>query len=105
MNLYSNQLARVKHREGRWSELSESHDENGHIRTRAIESHDMNGHIRTKANGENAFGLLAWHPRLVGERDINSLGKRTQALTDMHSDLLSVAPFVLNITLHYITLH
>ena len=78
MNLYSNQLARVKHREWHWSGLSKSRDENEHIRTRAIESFDM-----------------------------NSLGKRTQALTDMHSDSLSAAPFVLNITIitfHYITL-
>ena len=40
---------------------------------------------------ENAFGLLVQHPRLVGERDFNSLDKQTQALADMCSDSLSVA--------------
>ena len=68
---------------------------------RASESHDKNGHIRTKPNDENAFGLLARHPRLVGGWDITSVGKRTQALTDMHSDSLCcfVCPE------HYIILH
>ena len=87
-NLCSDQLARVKHHEGRWSPFGESYDENGHI--------------RTKARGENAFGLLAWLPRLVGERDINSLNKRTQALTDTCSDSLSVASFAVDITLRYL---
>ena len=66
-NLYSKQLAKVKQQEKRWSELSESHDENGHIWTKVIKSHDENGRMQTRANGENTFGLLAQHPRLVGE--------------------------------------
>ena len=55
-------------------------------------------------SSENAFGRLARFPRLFGERDINSLDKQTQALTDTCSDSLSVAPFALDITLDYITL-
>ena len=50
------------------------------------ESHDDNGHIRTRTNDAKAFGLLPRLPRLVAERDNNSLGKRTQALTDIGSD-------------------
>ena len=34
MNLYSNQLVKVKHCAGHWSQLNKSHDENKHIQTR-----------------------------------------------------------------------
>ena len=39
---------------------------------------------------------------LVCKWDIKSLDKRAQALTDTRSDSLFVAPFALDITLHYI---
>ena len=90
MNLYSNQLATVKCHAGRWSPLSELRDKNGCI--------------RTKVNYNSTFGLLAQLPRLVSEQDINSLDKRTQALTGTSSDSLFVASFALDITLDYITL-
>ena len=57
----------------------------------------INGTQIKVQHSENTFGLLVRHPRLVGERNFNSLDKQTQALADIRSDSLSIASSSLGI--------
>ena len=89
-NLYSNLLARLNTVRGI-----------GHT----LVSHMTKWTHPDKSKRRECFWPIARLPRLVSERDSNSLDKQTQALMDMHLDSLPVASSVGDIafiTLHYL---
>lgn len=56
-------------------------------------------HRRELTCPDKSEQLLPFFPRLGGEQDINSLGKWPLALTNIHSDSLSVFSSLVGITL------